>query len=136
LKEIIRGETMQLKTHLKIDTSLNGEIIELKENYAKVQLTTSKEMIADAYELVHGGFVFGAGDFTAMATINHPNVVLAKSEAKFVAPVKLGDIVIFEGELVSSDGFKGEVAVEGKVGERLVFKATFYTASLKNHLFA
>jgi len=125
---------MQLKTHLKINTSLNGEIVELKENYARVQLITSKEMIADAYELVHGGFIFGAGDFTAMATINHPNVVLAKSEAKFVAPVKLGDIVIFEGHLVSSDGFKGEVAVEAKVGETIVFKATFYTASLANHV--
>ena len=126
---------MQLKTHLKINTSLNGEIIELKENYAKVQLTTSKEMIADAYELVHGGFIFGAGDFTAMATINHPNVVLAKSECKFLAPVKLGDIVIFEGKLVVSDGFKAEVAVEARVGEKIVFKATFYTASLKNHVF-
>ncbi len=125
---------MQLKTHLKINRSLNGEIVELKENYAKVELITSKEMIADAYELVHGGFIFGAGDFTAMATINHPNVVLAKSECKFLAPVKLGDRVIFEGHLIDSDGFKGEVAVEGKVGERLVFKATFYTASLKNHV--
>ena len=46
---------MQLQTHLKIDSSLNGSITNLKEGYAQVTLKTLPVMAADAEGLVHGG---------------------------------------------------------------------------------
>jgi acyl-coenzyme A thioesterase PaaI-like protein len=125
---------MELKTHLKIDRELNGEIIELKENYAKVKLTTNSKMVADEYGLIHGGFIFASADFAAMSAVNDEFVVLAKSETKFTAPVKIDDIVVVEANVISSDGFKSEVEVEAKVKESLVFKGKFYTASLKRHV--
>ena len=38
---------MQLRTHLKIDKSLSGEVVELSEGYAKLRLKTDSRMVAD-----------------------------------------------------------------------------------------
>lgn len=125
---------MTLNTHLKLDSTLNGKAVELGEGYAKIELQTTDAMRADEEGLVHGGFCFCAADFAAMAAVNDPYVVLAKSETKFLAPVKVGDTVIFEGTVNENDGRKQVVSVIGKVGEKDVFTGTFYTAVLKQHV--
>ncbi len=125
---------MTLNTHLKIDQTLNGKVVTLKEGYAKIILQTSPIMIADEQGLVHGGFIFGAADFTAMAAVNDPFVVLAKSETKFLAPVKEGESVTFEGTITNQEGKRATVEVLGSVGERKVFIGTFYTAVLEKHV--
>ncbi len=125
---------MKLNTHLKIDHTLNGSVLKLKKGYAKIALQTTSIMIADAQGLVHGGFIFGAADFCAMATINDPLVVLAKSEVKFFAPVKMGEAVEFEGTISEEKGNRATVEVTGAVKEKKVFIGTFYTAILEKHL--
>ncbi len=125
---------MELNTHLKLDNELNGTIIELKENYAKVELKTLEKMAADKQGLVHGGFIFCAADFAAMAAVNDPYVVLAKSTVKFIAPVKAGDIVFLEGNIIQKEGNKATVEVSAKVEEKEVFKGEFLTAVLKQHV--
>jgi acyl-coenzyme A thioesterase PaaI-like protein len=126
---------MELNTHLQIDNTINGTVVELEEGYAKVELATQDFMVVDKEGLVHGGFAFGAADFAAMAAVNDPFVVLAKSEVKFLAPVKLGETMVFEGRVVSRNGMKQSVEVEGRVGDKKVFTGTFYTVVLERHLF-
>ncbi|MEN3028013.1 MAG: PaaI family thioesterase [Aquificaceae bacterium] len=82
---------MQLRTHLEIDTSLSGEVVELYEGYARLRLRTERRMMADETGLVHGGFIFSLADFCAMATINEPTVVLAQANISFLKPVVVGD---------------------------------------------
>lgn len=125
---------MELNTHLKLDDQLNGTIIELKENYAKVQLDTIQLMAADEQGLVHGGFIFCAADFAAMAAVNDPYVVLAKCSTKFIAPVKVGDKVVLEANIIEKNGNKATVEVNGKVEDKEVFKGEFLTAVLKQHV--
>ena len=125
---------MQLNTHLKIDQTLSGKVEELREGYAKISLQTTTIMIADKEGLVHGGFIFSAADFTAMAAVNDPYVVLAKSETKFLAPVKVEEVVYFEGTIIEQEGSRAIVEVVGKVGEKKVFEGSFYTATLKKHV--
>lgn len=125
---------MNLKTHLKLDNSLNGKVIELKENYAKVEQKTTPLMVADNLGLIHGGFTFSAADFAAMACVNDPYVVLAKSEVKFLAPIKLGQTVIYEANLIESEGKKSKVEVIATVEENGVFKGVFSTVTLDNHI--
>jgi len=125
---------MKLNTHLEIDSTLCGKIVELKENYAKVELTTTDIMKADNKGLVHGGFTFSSADFTAMASINNPNVVLTASDVKFLAPVKVGDKVIFEGNVIEQDNKKSKVEVVGKVNEKEVLKGIFKTYTLDKHI--
>jgi len=125
---------MSLNTHLKLDNTINGKVVELSENYAKIEQITKDFMVADEVGLVHGGFTFCAADFCAMAVVNDPNVVLAKSETKFLAPIKLGDTVIFEGKLVENQGKKSTIEVVATVDENAVFKGTFYTVTLEKHI--
>jgi acyl-coenzyme A thioesterase PaaI-like protein len=125
---------MTLNTHLKLDSDINGKVVELKDGYAKVEQITKEFMVADEQGLVHGGFAFCAADFAAMVAVNDPNVVLGKSEVKFLAPVKLGDTVIFEGNISAKDGAKATVDVVGCVGDKEVFKGSFTTFTLDKHI--
>ena len=125
---------MEQNTHLKINTKLCGEVIELAQGYAKVQLKTDDKMAADEEGLIHGGFIFGAADFAAMCAVNEPNVVLTGSTSRFIAPSVKGDIIEFEANLVEQDGPKGVVEVVGHCSGRDVFTATFKTYITKEHV--
>ena len=125
---------MQLNTHLNINTSLCGKVTKLQENYAEVLLHTTQQMTADTQGLVHGGFIFGAADYTAMSAVNDPLVVLGASSSKFLAPVKVGDAVLCKATVVSEKGKKREVKVQAFVSEKLVFEGGFTTFVLDQHV--
>ena len=125
---------IELHTHKKINQNLCGKLIEQEENYAKVKFEATEEMAVDEEGLVHGGFTFGAADFCAMATINHPNVVLTSSKSKFLAPVKVGDTVIFESEVIFDDDKRQEVIVRGKIDDIKVYEGIFGSVVLKKHV--
>ena len=122
-----------LHTHEMLDSRYSGELLEIKEGYAKVSLQTSQEMVADKYGLVHGGFIFSAADFAAMAAVNAPYVVLSGAVSKFLAPVRVDDMVVFVAKARHADGRRREVNVVGHVLEIKVFEATFKTVVLENH---
>ena len=125
---------MELNTHLNIDTSLCGKVIKLKENYAEVLLHTTDKMRADAQGLVHGGFIFGAADYAAMSAVNDPFVVLGSSSSKFLAPVRVADVVLLKANVVAEKGKKREVWVEAFVKKKLVFEGSFITFVLDTHV--
>ena len=125
---------MKLNTHLNIDTSLCGKVTKLEKNYAEVLLHTSTKMRADKQGLVHGGFVFGAADFAAMSAVNDPLVVLGSATSKFVAPVAVGEVLLFKAKVISEKGRKRMVEVEAFVKEKLVFEGSFTTFVLESHV--
>jgi len=125
---------IELNTHKKINQKLCGKLIAQEEKYAKVKLEATEEMAVDDLGLIHGGFTFAAADFCAMATINHPNVVLTNSKSKFLAPVKIGDIVIFESEVIFDDDKRQEINVVGKIDDIKVYEGIFGTVVLKKHV--
>jgi len=125
---------MQLDTHLDIDTSLCGKVTKLEPGYAEVLLHTTQQMSVDGHGLVHGGFVFGAADFSAMSAVNDPYVVLGASTSKFTAPVRVGDAVVCKACVTSEKGKKREVAVHAFVANTLVFEGRFTTFVLDSHV--
>ncbi|MCX8075994.1 MAG: PaaI family thioesterase [Aquificaceae bacterium] len=125
---------MQLRTHLNIDTSLSGEVVELSEGYAKLKLKTDSRMVADHTGLVHGGFIFSLADFCAMATVNEPTVVLAQATIKFIKPVVVGDELVAEGRLIKSEGKKRWVQVEVKRGEEKTAEGEFLCVVPEKHV--
>jgi len=125
---------MQLRTHLRIDTSLSGQVVELSEGYAKLTLKTDERMVADEYGLVHGGFIFSLADFCAMAVVNEPTVVLAKASISFIKPVRVGDVLFAEGRLTASEGKKRFVKVEVFRGEEKVAEGDFLCVVPQKHV--
>jgi len=130
------NEEQGLKTHLKINPGLCGNLIKLEDSYAEVELVTTPEMSVDSHNLVHGGFTFGAADFCAMAAVNDPNVVLVNSNCKFLSPVKVGDKVVFKAKQLHQESRKREIEVEGYLNEVKVFDGKFMAVVLEKHILA
>lgn len=133
---------MQPDTHLAIDPRLCGCPAELAPGRARVELTTVAAMAADERGLVHGGFVFGCADYAAMLAVNHPLVVLAAAEVRFLRPVRVGERLVAEAEVEAADGRKRRVRVRvGRGGEmagetagETVFEGTFTCAVPDAHV--
>jgi len=123
-----------LVTHLMINRALCGELLELKHSYAKVSLTTTAEMSVDENHLVHGGFIFGAADFAAMAAVNDPNVVLVEANTKFLAPVEVGKSIVFEATASHETTRSRFISVIGKLGDVKAFEGDFKAVVLDRHV--
>ncbi|MGC9006919.1 MAG: hotdog domain-containing protein [Sulfurihydrogenibium sp.] len=128
---------MQIKTHQKIDNSLSGEVLSIEEGKsATVRLKTDNRMVADEKGLIHGGFIFSAADYCAMVTVNHPNVVLGSADVRFLKPLKLGQTAIFKSEVLSTEGRKTLLKVEGffEDTQEKFFEGNFKCYTLDKHV--
>lgn len=132
--QVVNNQQESLMTHVKVNNTYSGEIIKLENGYAKVLLETIEVMRADDLGLVHGGFIFSAADFAAMAAVNEPNVVLASSSCLFLSPVRVGDKVTFEATEHQKEGRKRTVSVKGYVHEIKVFEGEFKTVITERHV--
>ena len=125
---------MNIRTHAGIEPSLCGTPEEVGEGFSRVSLETTESMAADERGLVHGGFVFGLADYAAMLAVNDPNVVLGRSESRFLKPVVVGDVVTADAEILERSGIKRLVQVAvTREGER-VFDGEFVCYVLERHV--
>ena len=125
---------MAILTHEMIDRELCGRPLLVDNNYSKVEMTATQRMAVDATGLVHGGFVFGLADYSAMIAVNHPNVVLGAAEVKFLKPVKSGDVLIAEARVGEKEGKKQSVSVTVKKGGMEIFTGIFICFTLDKHV--
>lgn len=126
---------MDIQTHNQVDPGLVGQIVEIKDGRAIAQLVMTAQMGVDERGLVHGGFVFGLADYAAMVAVNDPNVVLGAADARFVAPVRVGDVVVATARVLEEKGKKRVVECIARVDEREVFTGTFTAFVLEHHVF-
>ena len=129
-----KKKQIPLQTHTMINTYLCGEILKHEKGYVELELETENEMVVDDMGLIHGGFIFGAADFAAMAAVNERNVVLVASECQFLSPVKIGDKVLFKAQVRHQEGRKRNVHVKGFVYEVKVFEGEFMTVITERHV--
>lgn len=125
---------MEIKTHKNINEKLCGKVVELKEDYSKVELETIPEMAADEKGLVHGGFIFGLADYAAMVAVNEETVVLAGAEVKFLKPVVVGDKIVAIANVSKKDGKKRWVDVVVLRDNTEVFKGNFFCVVPEKHV--
>ena len=125
---------MEPNTHPSINRRLCGEPLKLGKGTACVALTAVPEMAADGRGLVHGGFVFGMADYAAMLAVNHPNVVLAGSEVRFLKPVAVGERLVADARIEETDGRKSRVRVEVRREGEMVMAGEFRCVTLDRHV--
>jgi acyl-coenzyme A thioesterase PaaI-like protein len=121
-------------THLRIRPDWVGAVVDAAPGTATVRLETRPEMAADDEGLVHGGFVFGLADYAAMVAINHPHVVLGSAEVRFVAPVRVGQVVTAVAVAQEGAGRKRVVDVIAEADGAKVFQGAFTTFVLDHHV--
>ena len=134
LNEYSTVSDVVLNTHRRINQALCGEIITMTLGYVEVRLTTIPEMLADDVGLIHGGFIFGAADYAAMAAVNEKNVLLVGSDCQFLSPVKLHDEVLLVARVRHKEGRKRNVNVTGHVHDIKVFEGEFKTVITEKHV--
>ncbi|MFA6191190.1 MAG: hotdog domain-containing protein [Sulfurimonas sp.] len=127
-------DRVMLQTHQRINQDLSGEIVKHEIGYAEVTLVTTTDMLADDLGLIHGGFIFCAADYAAMAAVNERNVVLVGSDTQFLSPVKLGDIVNVIARVRHKEGRKRNIHVEAFVLDIKVFEGEFKTVITDRHV--
>lgn len=123
-----------IRTHDRIDRSLCGSPIKTGPGTSCIEMTVLPSMAVDAHGLAHGGFIFGLADHAAMIAVNHPNVVLAGSEVKFLKPARTGDRLIAEAEVTQETGRRRIVRVTVTRGSELMFEGIFTCAVLDRHV--
>jgi len=134
LSYIDRSKQIVLETHTLINRYLCGELKKMEKGYVEVELQTEDEMAVDKLGLIHGGFIFSAADFAAMAAVNEKNVVLVATDCQFLSPVKLGDLVLFKAHLRHQEGRKRNVHVKAFVHDIKVFEGEFMTVITERHV--
>ncbi|MFA6137488.1 MAG: PaaI family thioesterase [Sulfurimonas sp.] len=127
-------DRVMLQTHQRINQDLSGEIVKQEIGYVEVTLVTTSDMLADELGLIHGGFIFCAADYAAMAAVNERNVVLVGSDVQFLSPVKLGDIVNVIARVRHKEGRKRNIHVEAFVLDIKVFEGEFKTVITDRHV--
>jgi len=132
--EYLEEDEILLNTHERIDNDLCGRIEKLEKGTLELTLKTTPEMLADDMGLVHGGFIFSAADYAAMAAVNERNVVLVASNTQFLSPVRLGDTVLFKANVRHKEGRKRNVIVMGYVQDIKVFDGEFKTVVTDRHV--
>lgn len=125
---------MKIQTHRAIDGELCGIPVQLEKDGCRIEMKTSDRMRADATGLVHGGFVFGLADYAAMLAVNHPNVVLASADCKFMKPVRSGERLIADAQITESKGKWRTVDVRVTRENTEVFQGRFSCAVLDRHV--
>jgi len=127
-----------LQTHREISTALCGELTALGPPRATVRLVTDQQMRVDTTGLVHGGFVFGAADHAAMAAVNEETVVLIGAQTRFLKPTRAGSTLMFEAQVIHSDGNRRTVEVIGTsaVDNVIVFRGEFSCYLPAKHVLA
>jgi len=126
---------MSVKTHIHASPTLIGKPLSISSgSYAEAELKTDWRMAVDERGLVHGGFTFGLADYAAMIAVNEPNVVLAKAEVKFTAPVKVGDLMNARAEVIDKKDGKYIVNVVVKVKNVKVLEGLFTCIVAEKHV--
>ncbi len=125
---------MEIQTHQAMDAELCGTPVQLEKDFCRIEMKTSDRMRADATGLVHGGFVFGLADYAAMLAVNHPNVVLASADCKFLKPVRSGERLIADARIAESKGKWRTVDVRVTRDGTEVFQGRLSCAVLDRHV--
>jgi len=124
----------ELITHTKVKSTFVGNLTEFKKGFAKVVLQTTHDMIVDEFGLIHSGFIFGAAEYAAVASINEENIIVIGCRAKFFAPAKLGDFIEFEAKGRFEEARKREIKVIGRINDIKVFEGIFHAILLEKHI--
>ncbi len=107
-------------------------IEEARAGYARLRMTLREDML-NGHRTAHGGMVFSLAD-TAFAYIcngRNERTVAAQASIVFLDAVKLGEVLIAEGEEVSRAGRSGVTRVTVRTGDgRAIAEFTGYSRTL------
>ncbi len=106
------------------------EILEIRENYAKVMLKAGQGEVIDNQITIFDGEIFSAAAFSTLASINMKNTTILDAQVEFFKTISIEDNVIFEAFAISSLSSKRHVNVKAYINDILILEGSFSTIRL------
>ncbi len=123
IDEIIEKD--ELVTHSDIGHNHSYKIIKLKNNYAQIEVSTTKLERLHENRSIYTGSLFFAANFSAVAAINDKEFFLINSDIDFLNPIDEDGIITFYSEMYISTNAKKIVSVSGKLNDIEFFRGIF-----------
>ncbi|MEO5710104.1 MAG: hydroxyphenylacetyl-CoA thioesterase PaaI [Nocardioidaceae bacterium] len=116
--------------------SLGLEIVEVAAGRAKVRMTVREDMV-NGHAIGHGGITFTLADSAFAFACNSYNrrTVAAGAEIRFLAPTRLGDVLVADAVERSREGRDGVYDVTVRSGETLVAEFVGRSKEIRGSLF-
>ena len=133
--ELARAVVNQMMKDDLFSQWLGIEVLDVREGYAKIQMTVRKEMI-NGFGIVHGGIAFSLADSAfAFACNNRNNLSVAlDTSITFSKPTMPGDVLIAEAKELHNGRSTGlyHITVINQKGEPVAhFKGTCFRTGKK-----
>jgi acyl-coenzyme A thioesterase PaaI-like protein len=119
-------EKNELITHSDILHNHAYKLLTLKENYAKIEISTLRLERIDKGGFIYSGEIFNGASFCAVAAINRVDYTLISSNTDFLNPIKEDGIITFEADVVVSTNAKKIVRVKGDLEGIEFFEGEFH----------
>ena len=138
--EVARRSAEAMWSSDRASRSLGMEIVEIAPGRATMRMTVREDMV-NGHAIGHGGFTFTLADSAFAFACNSYNrsTVAASCEIRFLAPTRLGDVLVAEAverSRVGRDGVyditvrAGETPVAEFVGRSKEIRGTLFTEEL------
>jgi acyl-CoA thioesterase len=100
---------------------LGIELLDYGDGWARTRLTVRDDMV-NGHGICHGGMIFSLADTTFACACNSwgPVTVAAGADIVFVAPARLGDVLVAEGRVRARYGRSGVYDVSVSRGDDLI----------------
>lgn len=117
--------------------SLGLEIVDVDAGRATLRMTVREDMV-NGHGIGHGGLTFTLADSAFAFACNSYNrsTVAAAAEIRFLAPTRLGDVLVAQAVERSREGRDGVYDVSVRSGEILVAEFTGRSKEIRGRLFS
>jgi acyl-CoA thioesterase len=115
---------------------LGMEILDVAPGRATMRMTVREDMV-NGHAIGHGGFTFTLADSAFAFACNSYNrsTVAAACEIRFLAPTRLGDVLVAEAVERHREGRDGVYDITVRVGETLVAEFVGRSKEIRGTLF-
>jgi acyl-CoA thioesterase len=115
---------------------LGMEILEVAPGRATMRMTVREDMV-NGHAIGHGGFTFALADSAFAFACNSYNrsTVAAACEIRFLAPTRLGDVLVAEAVERHREGRDGVYDITVRVGDRVVAEFVGRSKEIRGRLF-
>ena len=116
--------------------SLGMEIVDVAAGRATLRMTVREDMV-NGHAIGHGGLTFTLADSAFAFACNSYNrsTVAAGAEVRFLAPTRLGDVLVAEAVERSREGRDGVYDVSVRSGETVVAEFVGRSKEIRGTLF-
>jgi acyl-CoA thioesterase len=134
--EVARRSAEAMWSSDRASRSLGMEILDVAPGRATLRMTVREDMV-NGHDIGHGGFTFTLADSAFAFACNSYNrsTVAASCEIRFLAPTRLGDVLVADAVERSRSGRDGVYDITVRSGATVVAEFTGRSKEIRGTLY-